>query len=634
MEWITVPQLASLLGVTARSVRKSISSEKYTVKRQIDSRGGASGKAWEIHITDPAIPADIRQRLGVGQPKREIKKIDEEKKMSILGEVTTKSKERASIVHEAQHPAPGFGRTEWVTRIARKYGLSRPTLFRWIAEARKGKFSRQRVEQTVVVAAEAGPLSLKITSRSFSPQAAEFGLSMLLSYPTMNVKEVYTQMEEKAQEEGWDIGSLQTFYRLTQQLPAPVTAYARCGARGMEALIKPAILRDFSKYHVYEVLVGDQHIFDYAVMTEDGSIIRPQMFAWADFRSRYFSGIWPVMGSYDKYAVGFALREACRWGIPKSLYTDWGKPEGSGHIQAIRRQLDGLTACMGWEDDATGLPQKKAKPRNAQAKPIESWFYHALERPLLNRHLPGYCRRDRDEKRNEFITENLRKETRGQKLLPAQAFFEIVLATFEAWHNHVMVEEKIVPAQVFEDGIHDAPIMHFDDATLDFLFLPAERRQVRNSTVQATIAGHGKVTWYAPELSALSRTGRRKETVELRFDPYDPEVAYILDIHTQQRICIAERWHKEDPHDMPVISEKIRQQNRLMKWWKNITTTLVKEVERKVHRISPYTQAATEIQDIDTMRNAKVINREAFDRKLISLAEERANARLQQIANQ
>ncbi len=447
---------------------------------------------------------------------------------------------------------------------------------------------------------------------------------MYLNHPLMNVNEIYDQLADKAKAEGWDIGSLQSFYRMTQQLPDPVTTFAKCGPRGLEALIKPPIFRDFSKYHVYEVLVGDQHIFDYAVMTEDGDVVRPQMFGWADFRSRYFSGFWPVMGNYDKYAVAFALREACRWGIPTMLYTDWGKPEGSGHIQSIRRQLDGFTAFCNWDDiNEVGVPQKKAKPRNAQAKPIESWFYHALERPLMNRNLPGYCRRDRDEKRNEFITETLRKETRGQKLLPAQAFFEIVLATLEAWHNHVMVEEKIVPAEVFETGIHEAPIAHFDDATLDLIFLPAERRQVRNSMIQATVPGHGKVKWYAPELSALCRRGK-KQSVEIRFDPYDPAYAYILDIESHEMICVAERDGRVDPHDMETVSDKIRHQNRLMKLWKEISTTLAKDVERRIQRISPYTKTAAEIAEIDTMREAKAVDAAALDRNIISLAQQRA----------
>ena len=37
-------------------------------------------------------------------------------------------------------------------------------------------------------------------------------------------------------------------------------------------------------------------IHGYTVFDDDGTPIRPQMFGWADFRSRYFSSIWPVMG--------------------------------------------------------------------------------------------------------------------------------------------------------------------------------------------------------------------------------------------------------------------------------------------------------------------------------------------------
>ena len=62
------------------------------------------------------------------------------------------------------------------------------------------------------------------------------------------------------------------------------------------------------------------------------------------------------------------------------------------------------------DGDEEQIGHKKAKPRNAQAKPIESWFFHALENPLMQKNLPGYSRQDKkDEKRNEFIQATLRE---------------------------------------------------------------------------------------------------------------------------------------------------------------------------------------------------------------------------------
>jgi hypothetical protein len=434
----------------------------------------------------------------------------------------------------------------------------------------------------------------------------------------MEVKHAYYEMAAEAEKQGWEIGSLASFYRKWGEIPDAIRVFNQTGRRGLELMIKPAVLRDFSAYKVYEVLVGDQHIFDYTVFDDDGEPIRPQMFAWADFRSRYFSGLWPVMGNYDQYAVGFALREACRWGIPETLYTDWGRPERSNYVAQLRKQLSGYAAFRNLDEDSEIMAHHKAKPRNAQAKPIESWFFHALEGPLMQKDLPGYSRQDKqDEQRNEFIQARLREEIRDKKLLHAKDFFEIVLQTFDEWHRHTMVEAQIQPGRCFSEGI-DRPLHRFNDATLDFIFLPAAIRQVRNSIVEMTLPGFGKCRWYAPELSALARRGK-KVRVEVRFNPYDVGAVHCLDLESHSLICTAEHWGKIDPHDTDVVSKKIRAQNSLLKHWQNIARQLG-HTETKVHQYTPYAPAVAEIKDIGETREQATVNDAELNRKLINLA--------------
>ena len=620
--WLTVPQLAGLLNITPQAVHKALQDGRYTMTQQIEGRG-RGGKVWQVSALDPAVPDEVRETLGLeGDRWVRVREAQEAEKVGIAPErLDKKTAKRLRVLKRAAECPEGIPVGEWYARIAADEHVSVPTIYRWFTERKKGKVVSDRAPISVALSFSSGPLEVAVKSRTFAPQALEYGLSLLTNNPRMDVKHAYLETAAEAEKQGWEIGSLASFYRKWNEIPEPVRMLTRGGRRGLELGVKPPIYRDYSKLKVYEILVGDQHIFDHTVLLDSGVPIRPQMFAWADFRSRYFSGVWPVLGNYDQYAVGFALREACRWGIPESLYTDWGRPERSQYVARIRRQLDGHAVLK--EADFPGLGPElehhKAKPRNAQAKPIESWFYHAVEDPMKQMGLPGYSRQDKkDEQVNEEIQRRLREEIKGGKLLRAQEFFEIFARCLEDWHHHTMTEERIVPEECFLEGIH-RPLTRIDDTTLDFLFWPAVVRQVRNSQVEINLPAFGKCRWYAPELSAYCTRGKGKK-VEVRFNPYDKSVVHCLDLENHKLICTAEDWGKRDPRDMEAIVPLIREQNALVKCWLDIFGQM-KRPDIKIHRFTPYAGAAAEVQEIATAREELVVNDAELDRKIIALAE-------------
>jgi hypothetical protein len=625
--WLTTTQLAALLKVSEQAVRKSLGNNRYSSARYVESsRGGKGGKAWEISAYDPAIPESVRRELKLPETAASMAEdiLKEGTRVSITPELIDggEASARLRVLRRIGERPAGVKKLGWMRQVSAEEQISLATLYRWTSDAGRGKVTSDRAAVPVAVKAESGPIRIAVKSRSFPPQALEYGLSLLVNTPGRDVKNAYEELEMKAAEKGWEMGSLGSFYRAVRQLPQAVSILAHSGRRGLEAATKPPIRRDMTNVRVYDVLIGDQHIFDYVVLDDDGRPIRPQMFAWVDAKSRYFSGVWPVMGDYDKYAVGFALREACRYGLPRSLYNDWGKPEGSDYIAQLRRQLSGYSAFkdMG-EDGAAGeLPQRKARPRNAQAKAIESYFFHAIENPLLQRGLPGYARRDGDDKKNEFIQGKLREAIKGKKLLHVRNFLDIVLDVLESWHRHVMTEDKTVPEEVFAGGITHLP--RLDDNTLDFICWPAAKRLVRNSLVSMTLPGFGKCEWYAPELSGFCRRGK-KTHVEVRFNPYDASKVYVLDADTQKSICVAERWKATDPDDMDAVADKIRRQNQITKWWADAFKQLARP-EVKIHQFSPYQGAAAEIVEMEKSRADKeeiVVDRCALNQKLISFSD-------------
>ena len=612
--WLTVAQLARNLNKTERAVRKAISAGKYSTAKPEPGRG-RGGINWSISAYDPAVPESVRRQLGIEERAVKIKKMKEAEQLTIKPEdIGDEMKQRLRVVRAAQDKPEGARTADWYASISRRENVSVPTIYRWLRDADRGKIVSDRAPVPVALEASGEHLHVAVKSRSFAPQAMEYGIALLMQNQFLDTKTAYMELAVEAEKQGWEIGSMQSFYRAVASLPEIARIYTQRGKRGVEAIVKPPVYRDITKYGIYEELVGDQHIFDYIVLDADGEPIRPQMFMWGDTRSRYLTGIWPVMGNYDKYAVGLALREACKWGIPHQLHTDWGKPECSKYIQQVRRQLTGLTAFKDGDSGWMGEPlrQYKSKPRNAQAKPIESWFYHAFEKPLMQMGLPGYARRDFDEKRNDFIQANLREDIKKKNLLTATEFFEIVFKKVQEWNQHVM-SDKSVPEEVFMKGIEAANLYRFDDQSLDFIFLPSEKRKITKSLVGINIAGIVR-KWHSPKLALLNG-----KTVEVRYNPYDIERAYILDINTHELIDIATSWGKVDPHDQEAFTKKIRIQNALLKDICNIGGQLAQRVKTNLHRITPYAQAAAEAVKLDAAREELVIRSEDVDAKIINL---------------
>ena len=615
---LTVSQLAQLTNRTERAVRKAIASGKYVSVKSTPGRG-RGGINWTVSAYDPAIPDDVRRKLGIetraqllqAHIAQEAKRMDI-KPERIQDENTT---QRLRVMQLAQAKPQGMEMRDWLSEISRIENVSVPTIYRWLKDAKRGKVVSDRAPVPVALEAESGPIRIQVKSRSFAPQAMEYGIALLMNNPHMDTKTAYMELAVEAEKNSWDIGSMPSFYRAVSQLPPVARILTQRGKRGLEAIVKPPIYRDITKYEIYEELVGDQHIFDYTVLDDDNEPIRPEMFVWGDTRSRYLTGVWPVMGHYDKYAVGMSLREACRWGVPQILHTDWGKPECSKYVGQLRSQLAGYTAFKDGDSSWMGDPvtQTKSKPRNAQAKPIESWFFHAFERPLMQKGLPGYSRRDFNEKKNEYIQAQLRGDIKKKHLLHAKDFFEIVFGLWMEWNSHTMFDGSI-PEEVFMSGIERPGIYRFTDETLDFLFLPAEKRKVTKSLVGVTLPGIGRVQWHSPKLSGLN--GR---SVEIRYNPYEPERAYILDAASHEMIDIAEQWKITDPHDQEAFTGKIRRQNQILKYWIE-TVNQLSRTQTKVHKISPYAGAAAQISSMEAARETLVVNAAEVDEKIISLS--------------
>jgi hypothetical protein len=173
---------------------------------------------------------------------------------------------------------------------------------------------------------------------------------------------------------------------------------------------------------------------------------------------------------------------------------------------------------------------------------------------------------------------------------------------------------RIQPERAFLEEIAGRPsLARFNDATLDFLFWPAMIRQVRHSTVEATLPDFGKRRWFAPELAMAAR-GNKRPRVEVRFNPYDASVVHCVDLESHTLLRAAERWGKIDPHDRDTAAKRIHAQNTLGKWIQDMTRQLVRP-DVKIHRYTPYAAVVAEVKEIGELRERLTVNDAELNKK-------------------
>ena len=64
---------------------------------------------------------------------------------------------------------------DWHRLVSQEEGVPVKTMYRWVAEAERGKITSDRAPLPVAIAVESGPIKIEVKSRSFTPQALEYG---------------------------------------------------------------------------------------------------------------------------------------------------------------------------------------------------------------------------------------------------------------------------------------------------------------------------------------------------------------------------------------------------------------------------------------------------------------------------
>jgi putative transposase len=501
----------------------------------------------------------------------------------------------AGIVQDALEVPAGWKKSKWIDAVAIKHDTTRPTIYKWIKKYKKGGLSGLQHTKPN-----------KGKPKKWTPEAIDWWIGLCLKREHRKIAKdaLYEILTAEAQKRGWNIGGYESALGWCKKKTTPqLLALQRGGYRALDNTLPP-VLRSYADLAPFEILVGDQHRFDFWVMDDDtGEIFRPEGFFWQDLRSRLFYG-GAVDKKYDSQLIGLALRIGCRlFGGFNAIYTDHGKPELSRYIMGImaavkslgmsvERTVDGTTddGRRTTDDGETINPcmilpgtHKKAIVRNAKAKMIEGTF-NVFE-GILRDHfkVPGSVKRlnasgeeqDIDQKEIDCLA-------RSGKLL---TFSEFAATMYKAmdYYNKEKVHRGVLKEWAWKPKPKTAVPMDclracfasgwrprwLSSEDIDLVFLARADRGGR-------MVDRGRISFKNQlyEHDALERL--HKTRVEVRYDCMDPE--WVLCFKDGEFICRAVPVEYSSMKDQDLagrkIAEKAVRRRASLKTYRDLTTNI------------------------------------------------------------
>lgn len=616
-QWLSLEELARLSGCTKNAVWLKFRRNKYKLIKYIQSRGGYAGRRPLIHISDPSVSAQAQLRwieenkeVAKGLPKEvverfhkeaqwEILKLKQPKERIMVDKIDTmKASQRLEIVQKALAVPAGYKRTDWISKVAREAGITPQALYYLIKRYKEGGVA-------AIGAKKQRGLS------AWSPEALEFMQAVYLKGiregGDMNKLKAYEAVLAEAEKRGWKVGGKSSAYEYLERLNPLLERYARGGTRSLDNVFY--IVRNYKDLAPFEIIVGDQHRFDFWVHDrESDRVFRPEGYFFVDLRTRLTYGF-AVAERYDSYLMGMALRMGLkRFGKFGCLYTDNGKPENSRYINSIILDLKafGMQAkdiaelyrtedgYVVEEDEGKVIEvvpsvaawRKWARPYNAKAKLIERYF-QSIERILLDLGVPGKVKELKDTSEEKAASDERIKRLKEEgKLLDIDEF---ILKVFEAVQvyearRHSAVGRSPLDELMYavrEEGFTPSMIV---EPEIDFVLLKRDTRTVNRGRVR--IEG---MLYEGRELNSGLWDLADGTKVEVRYDPYDREKC--LAIKPDGGIVELELVKVGSMKDPELTSALMERKRRFIaevkKLWKKLTAPVKGIIE-----YSKYTQAA------------------------------------------
>lgn len=519
---------------------------------------------------------DTRASFDCSKPcNKHNKKIKELEKMN-----------KIKAINEMNAVPNGLGKTAWGKAVAQKYGVSLKTLYSWKKDFEDEHGSFNEINKSI-------DFKVKFKTSSFDINALEWALASWINNPLASKTFIYEALRKEALKNSWNIGSYKSFAR---QMDKPevkaMLLKATRGVRGVRNEIAPFVLRDLNLYKSMEMICGDQIVFDFDTISEQGEVVNPNAYVWIDMGSGAIIGIDVVLGKYNKLSVGRSLKMALGFGVPDAIYTDNGKPELSNYVKEVISQLSGIK-LKDFNALDPRLTHKKARPANSRAKPIENIFNH-VQRWMMESIIyeKGGSSYHKDNRKN---SELLKKYMKNNPL-DYKEFIGFFARAIKKWNEHLNKNRNIVPMDKFISQLEG--VSTFDKTTLDYIFSERRAIKVRNSSINLSI-NKAKYSFVSPFLSKYNG-----EVVEVRLIDSELKSVSVVDIDKHSFICEAYINKAIDPRDERLVKAKISENESVVKAV-NEAFSYYQGLYTKTIRLNTYTSVANQSKK-KTEKNKKL----------------------------
>lgn len=539
------------------------------------------------------------------------------------------------ILQEADQVPVGWKKRAWVEAVAEKYNTSYQTIYKW-----KKKYR------------QSGLQGLRHTKKGRDPhtawdkEALDFWIGLVAKQAQrgMSISALYFNvLVVEAHRRGWKIGGKRNAYEKVEQLVSPcLRALQRGGVRALDNNLPP-IMRNYADLQPFQLLVGDQHRFDFWVVDdESGELIRPEGYFWQDLRTRIIYG--GALGrKYDSQMIGLALRLGIRiWGAFGSVYTDNGKPELSKYLMGVLKDMrrwnmevfrdEQSIADISWLDEESINPglitpggHIKAIVKNAKAKMIEGTFNN-LERILRDEmRVPGYVKKlGGDPHENDVDEAEIRKFAMQGKLLTLSEFMLAVLKALD-FYNRMKPHRGVRREWAWKPKVREnasTPIncllscaqndgwqpKFMDQGAVDLMFLPQAERKITTGRINFK-----NMHWECRDIEKpRALTDLNGQRVEIRYDPMSLDSLAVF--HNGRFICEAMPVEYSSMINKDLATRKIQEKRRLRKLYieeYNRLTSSAPDV-REFSQVSTLEKAAAVI---GRKKRARIAEQEELYRK-------------------
>ena len=548
--WIDVKTLAEIVGKSKRTIQLQIKKNSSIVTRLKDN------KSYEILVT--SLPSEwqtlvVKKTSTSNVPVSALSTpaqlaIIEKKAVGIGSKIDDKQRKKMLIALKLNNKPSNLTRGEWINQVSFYFSVS-PSTVRRIANEQK--------EFGIV----GRPNNIN-RNQKWSKEAIDYlkgyYLAALKQHGACNKKTAVKAVMDMAKEKDWPIGCKSSAYSILSDINPLLLAFATGGNRALDNYFW--IARNADALNPFQIVIGDQHIFDYWIADYDtGLIRRPECYLWLDMCTKLIYGI-----AFDKHYSSDTVRESLRLGLHRfgafdCTYNDNGTSECSKAINMIVDDLlklgmrtadiselyktnentfvieneDGEIVDVAANEKEWNRKHRRifAGVKNAKAKDIER-FFRTFEKMLDEKMIPGRCATPgANAAVDEVERARLEKQKEKHALLTEQEFINVCIQVLSEYEQTTHSTLKMSPwDKLLEKQSRGWKAKFYDKFDIDFAL--AERKLCKVTRGRIVIDN----IWYIGEEmkledGSIDDSGIYKfdsKKLEIRYNRHQRELAFAV----------------------------------------------------------------------------------------------------------